>query len=86
MARLRCGECGEYVYFEDYVCLDALNTITHFKCYTGQFPKRDTGTYMEMLYRYDFFDELRPFFPVYKNEIVRHFIYVKKPEENDTHS
>ncbi len=55
---LKCGKCGNSFNNEDKVCLDRINTIIHQSCSLG-FNYKDTGTYQEIIDKYDFFKNLR---------------------------
>jgi hypothetical protein len=83
VSRLCCGQCKEYVYFDEYVYLDTEHTVFHKECYPAQFPVKDEGTYYDMVYKYDFFNQLRPFFPLKSFGEPPHRFYLFKMEQKE---
>ncbi|MDX5474501.1 MAG: hypothetical protein LPK00_03090 [Bacillaceae bacterium] len=58
--RIHCGNCMIPLRDDDLVVLDWINTLIHMNCF-----ERDTafildiGTYQQLVYKYDFFENQR---------------------------
>lgn len=55
LGQLCCGECGTVVKEDEHVVLTDLHTIIHHLCfYKSDETEKDTGTFQEMINKYDF--------------------------------
>lgn len=55
---MQCGTCGNAYSDKDKVYLDKFNEITHQACSISS-KHKDSGTYQEIINKYDFFKNLR---------------------------
>ena len=57
---VRCYVCSKNFELEDQVYIDEFNTIHHIACFEDILPIKDSGTYQEIISKYDFFHDLLP--------------------------
>ncbi len=59
MTKMHCPECRKEYQDDDLVFMNDMNTVRHVQCGDKWSVHKDTGTFKEIIYKYDFFEMLR---------------------------